>query len=88
MKFTAELFSGSGYKMRHVGTVTADTLTTIKRLASRICNNYFSVYDRMELIEFVNIADMDGVRVVENHYVFARHNKKTPDNTIRRGEWR
>ena len=88
MTYHAEIFTGNGYHNKHIATIQADTIPTLKRKASRICNGYFNVYDRMEVIETETRNDIDGnTRTIEYHWAFRRFNKKAPNNSIIRGTW-
>ena len=64
--FTAEIYGQ---------TITADSMTALKRKASRIANNYFNPIDTMKV-------SREGLEVT-----FHRINKKCPNNTIVRGQW-
>ena len=57
-------------------TITAKTFPALKRMASKVANNYFHVLDEMEV--------SDG----KNTCTLYRVNRKCPDNTIYRGSWR
>ena len=66
------MFTGTLYgKM-----ITAKTVPALKRMASKIANNYFHILDEMEV--------SDG----ENTCTFYRVNRKYPNNTICRGDWK
>ena len=82
MKYKGTVFTGNGYKMKPVGEITAATLPALKAKASRICNNYFNVSDRLEIIA------TDETTNTEYHSVFHRYNRKAPNNTIIRNQWR
>lgn len=81
MKYKGTVFTGNGYKMRPIADITAATLPALKAKASRICNNYYNIADRMEVTYHGEII------TTEYTLVFHRHNKKAPNNTIVRGEW-
>lgn len=88
MKYRAEIFTGNGYHNKHVASIQANTIPTLKRKASRICNGYFNVYDRMEIVETEIRTDIDGnTIIIEYSYAFRRFNKKTPNNTFIRRAW-
>ena len=57
-------------------TITAKTVSELKRKASTIANNRFDVIDTMKVIS--------GERIL----TLKRFNKKYPNNTITRGKWR
>lgn len=89
MKYCAEIFTGNGYQNKYIGTIHADGISVLKRKASKLCNNYFNIYDRMEVLETEVRTDADGnTRIIEYHAVFRRFNKKHPNNTIERDLWR
>lgn len=59
-------------------TVQAHTITSLKRKASMIANGYFNPIDEMQVCYGP-----------ENKMLtYTRINRKTPDNTICRGQWR
>lgn len=82
MKYTAAVFTGNGYRMRHIADITADTLPQLKQKASHLCNGYFNTLDRLEIIY------RDEYYPTEYHVVLFRHNRKCPNNTITRDKWR
>ena len=89
MKYRAKIFTGNGYHNKYLGSIQANTLPTLKRKASQLCNNYFNIWDRMEVIQTEVEADTEGnACVIEYHAVFHRYNKKYPNNTITRDSWR
>jgi len=57
--------------------ITAKTLTQIKRLASIEANKNYKTYDEFYLLSAPGFPPM----------LFTRYNKKSPNNTIIRGEW-
>ena len=63
-----------------IKTISADTITELKRQASIICNQINSVCDEMVVI------DRPGTLEIE--YRFYRINKKSPDDRIIYGVWR
>ena len=56
--------------------IHGDNITELKRKASKISNAYYNVFDHLYIAQ-------DDILV---HLM--RTNKKAPDNTIKRGEWR
>ena len=62
-----------------VGCVCANNITTLKRKASILCNNYYSNIDTMILHK------ADGKEIGE--LKFTRINKLSPNNEVVRGEW-
>jgi hypothetical protein len=58
-------------------TITADTFTQIKRLASIEANKRYNIEDCFYLLGLPGVAPL----------VFRRRNKKAPNNTIMRGAW-
>ena len=59
-------------------TITADTFTQIKRLASIEANK------RYNAVDYFYLWSLSGVSPL----VFIRQNKKAPNNTIIRGAWK
>lgn len=57
--------------------ITAKTFTQIKRLASIEANKKYNSFDEFYLLRENGLTPL----------LFIRHNKKTPNNTITRGEW-
>lgn len=76
MKFAGKLYAGSVF----LGVVSADTLTGIKRIASKKCNNHYAVIDNLFLFR-INNSESRCVTL-------SRINKKSPDNRIVRGKWK
>lgn len=74
--FKAKLYSGD----KHIGEVCAKSLPALKRAASRKCNNYFNVVDEMVLMSVKPDCQVE--------LKFTRINRKSPNNTIERGQWR
>ncbi len=68
MKYTAVIYNK---------TITANTFTQIKRLASIEANKRYNIEDSFYLL-FAPGADP---------LIFRRRNKKAPNNTIKRGAW-
>ena len=68
--------------MRHAGTTWADSFSQLKRKASRIANNHYSTLDKME----VSHRDPDTRKEIVT--TFYRINRKTPNNEIKRGQWK
>lgn len=64
-------------------TITANDITTLKRLASRVANENYFVADGMAVF----VSPDNPFQPVERLY-FIRINKITPNNTIIRGKWR
>jgi len=56
--------------------IHAETVTALKRKASKIANTYYNVFDHLYIAH--------GDILVH----FMRTNKKAPDNTIIRGQWK
>lgn len=82
MKYTAAVFTGTGYHNKYIGEITAATLPSLKAKASRLCNGYFNTADRIE------VKYTGEIVTTEYLVTFHRYNKKSPDNTITRGQWR
>lgn len=61
-------------------TIAANSLTQLKRLASRIANGYFNATDEMR----VTVCEY-GQNTV---FYLYRSNKKAPNNTIVYGQWK
>lgn len=74
--FKAKLYSGD----KHIGEVCAKSIPALKRAASRKCNNYFNVVDEMVLMSVQPDCQVE--------LKFTRINRKSPNNTIERGQWR
>lgn len=81
MEYIGTVFTGNGYRMKPIATITAATLPALKAKASRICNGYFNVSDRLE------ITERDENTNTEYNCVFHRYNQKAPNNTIIRSKW-
>lgn len=62
--------------------VIANTMTDLKRKASRIANQYFSAYDKMT----VNLHDIAKC-ANEMQFTLTRINRKAPNNRIIYGQW-
>lgn len=77
MKFAGKVYSGD----RLLGHVCADSLTTIKRMASQKCNGYNQAIDKMVLHRFDDKEYNPGV-------TFTRFNRISPNNTVIRGQWK
>ena len=75
MKFAAELYTRDIF----LGKIASNTLRGIKQIASRKCNGYYSAYDTLRFYRINN---------EERLATFTRINKKAPNNTIQRGEWK
>jgi hypothetical protein len=75
--YEAKVYSGKIF----VGYMKAKSMSALKRMASRKCNNYYSTVDSM----FVHTLE-DGLEYGGVH--FYRMNIKAPNNTIVRGMWR
>lgn len=76
MKFAGKLYAGSSF----LGVISSDTLTGLKRTASKKCNNHYAVMDNLFLFR---INDREDQCVT-----LSRINKKSPDNRIVRGIWK
>lgn len=76
MKFAGKLYAGNVF----LGVVSANTLTGIKRIASKKCNDYYAVMDSLFLFR-VNDSENKCITL-------SRINKKSPDNRIVRGIWK
>ena len=76
MKFAAKVYAGDLY----IGKVSANSFPTLKRLASKKCNNYYHAVDTMAVYR-ANGED------TENEIRFTRRNRLTPNNTVVRGCW-
>lgn len=75
-RYIAHVFSNG----RLIKTISADTITELKRQASIICNQTNSACDEMVVI------DRPGTLEIE--YRFYRFNKKSPDGHTIYGTWR
>lgn len=75
MKYAAELYTRDIF----LGKIASNTLRGIKQIASRKCNGYYSAIDELR---FYRINDK------EDRAILSRINKKIPNNTIKRGEWK
>lgn len=62
-------------------TIAANSYAQLKRLASRIANGYFAVYDEMR----VTVCEYG--QNTSTFYLY-RCNKKAPNNTIVFGQWK
>ena len=58
-------------------TIQAKTFTQLKRLVSREANKKCKQYDEFYLLSAPGVPPL----------LFTRYNKKSPNNTIIRGEW-
>lgn len=77
MRFICKVYSGQKF----LTEIKATSIQTLKRQASTICNNYFNTLDEMKIV----VAEGD---CVTNSLTLMRVNRKSPDNTIIRGEWK
>ncbi len=59
-------------------TVQAHTITSLKRKATMVANEFFNPIDEMQVCYGPENMTLTYTRV----------NRKTPDNTIRRGQWK
>ncbi|MBQ2397132.1 MAG: hypothetical protein II304_08895 [Bacteroidales bacterium] len=75
MKFAGKLYSGNLF----LGVVCADSISALKRNASRKCNGYFQVMDKI-VLHRANDKEVDGLTLT-------RVNNKSPNNMIVRGQW-
>lgn len=76
MKFAGKLYAGNLY----LGVVSSDTLTGLKRIASKKCNAHYAVMDNLFLFRINDCED--------KCVTLSRINKKAPNNTIVRGIWK
>lgn len=76
MKFAAKIYAGNIY----VGKISANSFSTLKRLASAKCNRYYKPLDTMTVY---HANDKDVVPELR----YTRINKLVPNNTIVRGTW-
>lgn len=76
MKFEGKVYAGNLY----LGIITSDSLAGLKRKASNKCNKHFAVIDSIFLFR-VNDSESKCVTL-------SRINKKAPNNTIKRGQWK
>lgn len=76
MKYAAKVYTDDIF----LGVVSGNSLSSIKRAATRKCNRYFRMFDTFVLYRASGkeVADIKFMRV----------NRKCPNNTIQRGEWR
>lgn len=65
-------------------TITTNTLSDLKRKASRIANGYFSAVDKMDVVAYHDSRKYENLE----KFTFLRINKKSPNNTIIYGQWR
>ena len=72
----AKLYSGGKY----IGEVSAKSFPALKRTASQKCNDYFNTVDEMVLTNAKPDCQVE--------LKFTRINRKSPNNTIERGQWR
>ena len=83
MIYYANISVDSGRHMIHAGVTHAESLTQLKKNASRITNRYFSTLDKME----ISFSDpKNSNRDITLGY--DRINRKAPNNTIVRGQWK
>lgn len=75
MRFSGKVYSGDLF----LGNICADSMPVLKRNASRKCNGHFQAIDTMVLYR-ANDKEIDGL-------TFTRVNRKSPNNTIIRGQW-
>ena len=75
MKYAGKIYSGDIL----VGSICANSLPVLKRIASHKCNDYFRPVDTMVL----HRADDKEIKEL----TFTRINKLAPDNGIVRGQW-
>ena len=75
MKFAGKLYSG--YIL--IGSICANDFTTLKRIASRKCNDYANPIDKMVLHR---VNDQEN-----GELTFIRINRLSPNNTVVRGKW-
>ena len=73
--FAGGVYSGGVLR----GFIYGNSMTEIKRKASKLCNSYYHVIDEIKLHRCNNTEN--GV------ITFTRMNKKSPDNCIVRGKW-
>lgn len=76
MKFAGKVYSGDIL----LGNICADSMTSLKKIASRKCNRYFKSIDTMVLHQ-ANNKEVNNLTLV-------RVNRKSPNNTIIRGQWK
>lgn len=82
MKYQATVWTGNGYNMKCLGQIAAATFSSLKAKASRLCNGYFNIMDRMEVTYHGEMV------TTEITVAFHRYNRKFPNNTIIRDQWR
>lgn len=61
-------------------SIAANSITQVKRLASRFANDNFNIIDKLD------ITVVDGEHNTDILH-FTRINKVCPNNTIERGQW-
>ena len=76
MKFAGKVYSGDIL----LGNICADSITSLKRKASRKCNGYFQEFDTM-VLHRANNKEVNNLTLV-------RVNRKSPNNTIIKGQWK
>lgn len=75
MKFAGKVYSGNLF----LGSICANSMSALKRNASRKCNEHFQAIDKM-VLHRANDKDIKDL-------TFTRINRKSPNNTIIRGQW-
>jgi hypothetical protein len=75
MEYTGEVFCGNKF----VGNIYAKNFATLKRKASKLCNNYCKSVDTIKL--YLNCRE-------DAFVTFTRINRVFPNNEIVRGTWK
>jgi len=75
MKYAGKVFSSDIF----VGNVCANSMTSLKRRASTLCNRYYRAVDTM-ILHRADDKEVDELK-------FVRRNRLSPNNQVIRGIW-